>query len=259
MYRFALRPWWIVSHIFCLFLAVLFIWLGLWQIGRYYDRLDRNEVIESRQSEAPVPLDELVSVDDDGGDAIRYRHVTVTGTYVADSDLLVDNRSKDGLPGAWVVTLLQAADGTVTPVSRGFLGFNDGALTPPPAPTGSVSIDGTLVPWDSDCGVRSDDAGVPIGTACVNQTAVADVLASTAAAGAPLRGPLVQTIATSPVDAPQLSPVPFPELGEGSHRSYAAQWFIFAAIGIIGYPIILRRVARDKAAEASSDSTVDAP
>jgi cytochrome oxidase assembly protein ShyY1 len=41
--------------------------------------------------------------------------------------------------------------------------------------------------------------------------------------------------------------VPPPALDEGPHLSYAVQWFIFAAIGLIGWPILLRRVARDRA------------
>jgi cytochrome oxidase assembly protein ShyY1 len=39
-------------------------------------------------------------------------------------------------------------------------------------------------------------------------------------------------------------PVEPPELGEGSHFSYAMQWFAFSVIAVIGYPIVLRRVAR---------------
>ena len=36
-----------------------------------------------------------------------------------------------------------------------------------------------------------------------------------------------------------------PELTEGSHFSYAVQWFIFTLIGLVGYPLVLRRVIAD--------------
>ena len=39
-------------------------------------------------------------------------------------------------------------------------------------------------------------------------------------------------------------PVPAPDLGEGSHRSYAFQWFTFAALGVLGYGLVLRRIHR---------------
>ena len=39
-------------------------------------------------------------------------------------------------------------------------------------------------------------------------------------------------------------PIPKPELDEGPHLNYAGQWFIFALLTIIVYPLLLRRVAR---------------
>ena len=33
-----------------------------------------------------------------------------------------------------------------------------------------------------------------------------------------------------------------PELSEGPHLGYAVQWFIFTAIAVVGYPLVLRRV-----------------
>src|SRR5206468_2239768 len=33
-------------------------------------------------------------------------------------------------------------------------------------------------------------------------------------------------------------------LSEGPHFSYMIQWFLFASIGIVGYPIVLRRELR---------------
>ena len=30
-------------------------------------------------------------------------------------------------------------------------------------------------------------------------------------------------------------------LDEGPHFSYAVQWFLFATVGVVGYPILLRR------------------
>ena len=37
-----------------------------------------------------------------------------------------------------------------------------------------------------------------------------------------------------------------PELDQGPHLSYAVQWFIFTTIAIVGYLLILRRVARTR-------------
>jgi len=34
-------------------------------------------------------------------------------------------------------------------------------------------------------------------------------------------------------------------LGEGPHLGYAVQWFVFFIIGLIGYPLVLVRLARE--------------
>ena len=38
--------------------------------------------------------------------------------------------------------------------------------------------------------------------------------------------------------------LPAPPLDEGAHLGYAVQWFVFFTIGLIGYPLVLVRLAR---------------
>lgn len=47
--------------------------------------------------------------------------------------------------------------------------------------------------------------------------------------------------------------VDLPPLGNGPHLSYAMQWFIFTLIALVGYPLILRRVARGGGASLEYD------
>ena len=46
------------------------------------------------------------------------------------------------------------------------------------------------------------------------------------------------------------TPVPREPLGEGPHLNYAVQWFIFTTVALVGYPLILRRRAREIEVEA---------
>jgi len=250
VYRFALRPAWLLSHAFAASLIVLFGFLGLWQLDRHDQKVDQNETVAARTQEPAVPVGDLL--DEVGGGAagdadgdvedLRYRPVTATGTYETGADVLIDNRSYDGLPGAWVVTPLRLDDGSLVAVSRGFQGFDSGEIVPPPPPSGEVEVTGTALPWvERSCGIRTDDADVPEGAACLREEAVAR------AAGEAVLPVVVQRASSTPADAEVFVPVPLPELEDGPHRSYAVQWFIFATIGLIGYPLILRRVARDKA------------
>jgi cytochrome oxidase assembly protein ShyY1 len=40
--------------------------------------------------------------------------------------------------------------------------------------------------------------------------------------------------------------LPEPILDEGPHFGYAVQWFIFSTIALVGYPLIIRRSARNR-------------
>lgn len=245
MYRFALRPRWILSHLFALVVVVGCLNLGLWQLRRHDERAARNATIEARTELATAPVTELLAgLPAAGGDvdALRYRSAAATGTYL-DDVLLVDNRSRDGLPGAWVLSPLRLDDGSVLVVNRGFQGFEDGTIEAPPPPAGDVRVEGTLVPWDGDCGIRTDDAGDPAGMACLNREGAREAF------GSAVLPVVVQRRSSTPPAPAELTAVPLPELDAGPHRSYAAQWFIFGTIALVGYPLILRRVARDRAAD----------
>jgi cytochrome oxidase assembly protein ShyY1 len=47
--------------------------------------------------------------------------------------------------------------------------------------------------------------------------------------------------------------VPPPELSEGPHLGYAAQWFIFSTIALVGYPLVLRRVVIRRGKEVDDE------
>ncbi len=250
MYRFAFRPLWLLSHLFSLFLVVLFVNLGFWQLRRHDEKVKRRDTITARAEEPAAPLTSLL-VGRDGTDVedLRYRSATVEGTYVTGDDVMIDNRSKDGLPGAWIVTPMRLDDGSVVAVNRGFEGYDSGELVIPPPPSGQVRITGTVVPWDGrNCGIRRDDSGTVAGAACLRRDAVEEAVGST------VLPVVVQRVSSAPTESDVLSPVPLPEIDLGPHRSYAVQWFIFATIGVVGYPLILRRVARDKAAERAQEA-----
>src|SRR4051812_36619173 len=104
-YRFALRPKWILSHIFVLTLVIVMINLGLWQINRLQEKRDRNDRVTARTSE-PVEAAEGLAAPGDFAAAgpLEFRRATATGTYEADQEVLVRGRSNDSAPGSWVLT-----------------------------------------------------------------------------------------------------------------------------------------------------------
>src|SRR4051812_44603936 len=122
-YRFALRPKWIVSHLFILLLVVTMINLGFWQLRRLHEKRSHNQVVLARAAEPQVPVRTLVQPSDSQaavGDS-EYRRVTATGHYLTGAEVLVRSRSWDTAPGSWVLTPLEFPDGSGIIVNRGWI------------------------------------------------------------------------------------------------------------------------------------------
>ena len=56
VYRFALRPGWILSHLFVIALAVTLATLGFWQLRRLDEKQSFNRVMSARMAEPAVDL-----------------------------------------------------------------------------------------------------------------------------------------------------------------------------------------------------------
>ena len=256
-YRFLWRPWWLLSHVFVVTLIVVFVSLGFWQLRRLDDRRTYNALVESR-TELPVSsVAELApggpSTPADGIDDVAFRFVTLTGTYLPDQEVLVRNRTLEGLPGFWMITPLLLSDGTAVAVNRGWVPF---AGTSPDAPwpefappAGLVTVDGMV----RESQARSTGlVGGPVDAVegRLSTLSRVDVPRLDQQVSEALYPFYVDLRAQQPAQAGDLPvPVPEPELGEGPHLNYAGQWFIFAALTTVVYPLLLRRVARNRATE----------
>ena len=253
-YSFARRPIWIASHVFVLLCVLAFVRLGLWQLDRLHGRRDANALIEARMDAAPEPFDQVVpggATADEARDA-TFRTVTVTGTYRSDQQVLVRNRTNEGGPGFWVITPLTATSGTTVAVNRGWVPLPMGeAADPGPfaPPSGTVTVTGL---------VRDSERREGLGVADPDQGTLAvlsrvDVERLGQQVPEPLAPVWVQLTAQDPAQAAGV-PVPIarPVLDDGSHLNYTGQWFIFATLTVIVYPLLLRRVARTKAGQAAA-------
>jgi cytochrome oxidase assembly protein ShyY1 len=258
-WRFARRPSWVLRHLLVAALVAVAVAAGFWQIDRLDTRRADNALITARMAEAPaevstvIPLD--ASVAGDELDAVRYRPVLARGTYLVDETVMVEHRTFNGAPGGWVLTPLLLEDGTAVVVNRGFIGFTRaGDLAAPDPPSGEVVVEG-LVQLSEQRGRMGavDPAG-----GRVEALIRVDLGRIAAQLDVPLRPAYVQLRASAPPEpepapgAPVLLALPAPDLGEGPHLSYAVQWFIFATIGLVGYPLILRRVAQQEARERAA-------
>ncbi len=254
-WRFALRTKWIVRHVAVAVLVVTMVVLGFWQLRRLDEKRDIKATVEARQGQPVASVEELVpasvAIGDPVLDEVEHRSVTATGTYVDRDTFVVENRTFNSASGGWVLTPLVLDDGRGVVVNRGFLGFDEeGEIVPPAAPAGKVQLAGVLLtseergrfgasdPADGDLRVLAR-----VDLAQVAEAVRYDVLPA-----------YVQRVSSVPEEVddtpPELVPLGRPEPSEGPHLAYAVQWFTFTTIAVVGYGLLLRRVARDEAKEA---------
>jgi surfeit locus 1 family protein len=257
--RFLLSPRWVLSHLLVILLAVVMINLGFWQLRRLDEKRDRNALIEARMDEPEVPLADLLDAggagesDAVGGavDGVRYRRVTATGTYDEGATIQVRNRTQDGSPGAWLVTPMAVGGGERVGVIRGFVGFrSDGSFERAEAPSGRVTVAGLAMDPDRLGGT----AGRDLRPLLAEDGVLPALLMADASDPPEPDGP---EAAGADSQQATIEPVPPPELSEGPHLGYAAQWFIFSTIAIVGYPLVLRRVVIRRGKEAGDHGDTD--
>ena len=149
--------------------AVVMIWLGLWQSQVFTDQ--GNASAQARAQQQAVPLLDHIAADGTVGD-IYGKPVTVNGRYLRDQQELV--LGPDGV--VRVLTALQLADGRVLPVVRGTL---VPGTQPPVPPAGDLEQQGIFLPSEA----ASDHPltrGYTLGSVRLAQ--LAQVLAATTAA-----------------------------------------------------------------------------
>jgi cytochrome oxidase assembly protein ShyY1 len=244
VFRFLLKPRWLILTALVLVLVVVMINLALWQVRRLDERRDRNALIEARQVEQPIAVEQLLRVDEPIADARReaeWRTVEATGTYDAAAEVLIRNRSLDSAPGYHVVTPVVLPDGTALLVNRGWIPIGDQPGVAPavaPPPTGQVTVigrtrgsqeRGAIGPTDPADGTLAQLARVDV--ARIDQQVPYRLLPA-----------YVELIDQQPAPSQPLPRLlPPPELDDGPHFAYAVQWCIFTVLAVVGWVVLVRR------------------
>jgi cytochrome oxidase assembly protein ShyY1 len=247
-YRFVLRPKWILSHVLVLVLVVVMINLGFWQLRRLHEKKTYNSSVRANESIAAAPIESLLHPNDPSsrGKDLAFRRVNLTGTYDTTNEVIIRARSLDERPGVWVATPLVLQDGDAVLVVRGFLptqGTPDRVPADAEPPNGQITLDGLLQETQTK-GVFGATDPSDGRLATLARVDVARMQKQVPYALLPVWVQLQQSQPAQAGPEPEL--LPEPVLDEGPHFSYAVQWFIFSTIAIVGYPLILRRSARNR-------------
>lgn len=249
MYRFLLRPRWLVAHVVVAAVAVLLVTLGLWQLSRHEERTASNDRVAERLEQPPQPLEGLTA---DGlaastaEDELAYRRVRVSGRYLPDEEVLLSPRGRHGQPGHHVLTPLVTDGGRTVLVNRGWVPYEHDSppIDEAAPPTGTVELSGFLLPNEPAERFAPD---LPEGE--LDTVSRVDLGRLQQQSGHSLFPYYVQLQEQRPAPHGESPPLPAepPDVSDdGNHLSYAFQWFSFAGIGLAGYPLLIRRAARDR-------------
>jgi len=250
--RVLLRPRWFAGHITVVVIAAIFVALGFWQLARNHEKQDGERAARAAYA-APAP-----ALGDPDSPPPSGTRVEVTGTYDDAGEVLLRNRVRGSNGGYDVLTPLHLADGTAVVVDRGWVARNPAetgrASLAPPA--GTVTVRGPISePWALQADDTVDERGGRTTLPRVDLDRIGQDVSS------PLRDVYItaQWQDPAPVNNGPALPDP-PEADEVNHLSYAFQWFAFALIPLVGWPIVLYRVTRrDRPKAAGISAPAAAP
>jgi surfeit locus 1 family protein len=222
-----LRPRVIVFVIIAIALASLFIRLGFWQLDRLAERRALNAEVAARLVAPPIDIGLLPR----DSASLRFRRVQLRGTFDYANEITVTQRTRGGSPGVHLLTPLRLLRGdTAYLVNRGWVYSPNGKDVD--HARWRESDTANVLAFALPLSETSTSAQAGMESARVMRTInLARVRGAVPYAVPPVQ--LVQLGDTAPKGniPPRLIP---PPPSEGSHKSYAVQWFSFATIALLG-------------------------
>jgi surfeit locus 1 family protein len=196
--------------------AAVCVRLGVWQLDRLEQRKARNAAISAAFRAAPVTAEEAMR-----DSATRFRRARVRGQWDYSRESIVGGRTRSGSPGVHVVTPVTLTDGATVLVNRGWVYSPDARTVDLPRWHEGPEADLVGYVDEPPTSLRASDPSSLYVVALADSTS-----RQTAAGDRPAR-----------LDTPAFT-------DQGPHLNYAVQWFSFAAIALIGTPLVVRRQQR---------------
>ena len=208
--------------------------LGFWQLNRLDEKRKFNSVLSTHSSTPVQSLDEAVPAKWNKATS-EWLRVSVTGSYDFSKAVTIINRSQDGTAGYNSVVPFTSTNNRTILVNRGFVPL---VIEAPVAPTGEIEIIGYLR------ASQSRSALGPIDSTEAGNTEFQrfDIPLISAHVGKTIEPMFLQLITESPAGESQWpAKVALPPLDEGTHMSYALQWFFFCLVAFTAWVVVIRR------------------
>jgi surfeit locus 1 family protein len=238
---------WVLTTLLVVIAVGVMIRLGYWQLDRLEKRRSFNERVQEQVDQPPLELaaQSLKTELEKALEGMEYRQVVVSGVYDHEAEVVLRNQAWNNQSGVNLITpLIIDGSGTAVLVNRGWIPFDDfssGRLDQY-AEEGKVEVRGVIrasqvrpeIGWRKDLIPRPGEPPLKAWN-LVNVPGIASQIPF------PLLPVYIQQAPDPSWTGMPVRSLPELELTEGPHLGYAIQWFIFAAILGIGYPIYVRR------------------
>lgn len=239
-YGFLTSPLWMAGIAIALLTVIAFVNLGLWQLRRLDERQAINVAIAARSNAEPVLLGTALATYGTDPESLVYTKVKVVGEYQPSDEVMVIGTTLNGRSGHDVLTPL-STDGASVAVNRGWVPIDTEG---PPAvgadpPIGRVELVGVLLESQ-----KQGSIGTPGPDGTYRQVGRIDLDTLSGQWGSDLLPLYLLLDQQAPAGGELPLPRAAPEPSEGSHLSYAVQWFIFALIALVGFPLLALQNAR---------------
>jgi surfeit locus 1 family protein len=237
---------WIIPTLFIFVASAVCIRLGIWQLDRLEQRRAFNVQVQAMRTEKMLDLN---AEQPDDLESTEWRAVQVTGEYDFANQIAVRNQYYGSQYGYHLFTPLLFA-GKAVLVDRGWIPA-DGNSTAKDwvkyDEVGQVKVTGQIRLGSQAPAFGSvPDAEVIPGQSRLEFWNNIDLEKLEAQIPYPILKIYIQQ---KPDDGDETPPIPSqPELDltEGPHAGYALQWFTFAVIFFIGYPLYLKKQTTEK-------------
>ena len=245
----------IFTTILVIFAVLAMIFLGFWQLDRHSQKSDINERISARLEYEPlglVDIDKLKSYEITEMERdFEYRSIAVSGKYIQEDSVLIRNRTYNGVPGFWLLTPLQLSNNQIIVVNRGWLPIS--AENYIDLNTSAFDLTGILRKAELAKGLQRADSSQGV----LESLARPDLARYEDQLGYEIFPLYIQLTGQNPQQSDGFPKIlELPKFSEGQHLSYAVQWFIFASIAAIGYPLVLWSYSKGKGTKKRKESDI---
>jgi surfeit locus 1 family protein len=226
----------IVAIFGTLLLISVFVYLGFWQLGRMHEKRNLEQSLKHRTQEELLDFSptegEMIGRDID---SFRFHGMQLTGEFLNDNNILLDNQVYKGHAGYHVLTPFSIQDTqNFVLIDRGWIPWGEDRNVLPDIPkiTGKVTITGIINKYPAGLQLGSE---VPsdIWPYRVQSVDYAELSKS-------LNHSLLLFVLSLPKESPytfNVSPIYF-GLPADRHLGYAVQWFTMAIVTLIYYIVV---------------------